>query len=139
MIKLAKIKNDLYINNSLISNPVYDEYELMSQGAYLSYIAVPGMPNLLHRLFVEDGEIIYVNNQGLLHNEDDYSTRILWINKEPNDPHTYFKSWNENGVHHKLDGPAIINPDSKYWYYEGKYIASSQEEFDRKINLKSFW
>lgn len=51
------------------------------------------------------------------------------------------KVWYKKGDRHRLDGPAVENRDgTKYWYYEGKELnVSSQEEFERLIELKLFW
>ena len=51
------------------------------------------------------------------------------------------KEWYKEGKLHRVDSPAIeyIN-GYKAYYIEGKLInSSSQEEFERIINLKLFW
>jgi len=51
------------------------------------------------------------------------------------------KFWFNHGYLHRLDGSAIeaFNGD-KYWYYHGKHIdCTSQEEFEKLINLKCLW
>ena len=51
------------------------------------------------------------------------------------------KEWYQNDLRHRLDGPAMewYNGD-KSWYYEGKEIkCSSKEEFERLIKLRIFW
>ena len=51
------------------------------------------------------------------------------------------KYWYYEDKLHRIDGPAYENSDeNKKWYYEGKYVdCSSQEEFQRIINLQLFW
>jgi len=51
------------------------------------------------------------------------------------------KAWYFHGQYHRLDGPAVEYSDgTKEWYYHGEYInCSSQEEFERLINLKVLW
>jgi hypothetical protein len=51
------------------------------------------------------------------------------------------KYWCKEGNFHREDGPALeaANGD-KYWHFNDKEIpCSSQEEFERIINLKLFW
>jgi hypothetical protein len=44
------------------------------------------------------------------------------------------------GKLHNLHGPAIIRQSQSSWCINGEYIpVSSQEEFNRYLNLKSFW
>jgi hypothetical protein len=52
-----------------------------------------------------------------------------------------YKEWWQNGLRHRLNGPAYENIyGEKQWYYEGKRIdCKSQEEFERIIKLKLFW
>ena len=49
--------------------------------------------------------------------------------------------YSKNGKLHRIDGPAVEHSDGvKEWYYEDKEIeCSSQEEFERIINLQLFW
>ena len=49
------------------------------------------------------------------------------------------KCWTLNNKYHREDGPAqeYCNGD-KVWYYHGKFF-TSQEEFERLINLKALW
>ena len=76
-----------------------------------------------------------------------------WIDGKPhriNGPAVEYnngnKSWYKEGKLHRRDGPAIEyyygfkDNGYKEWYIEGEYIdCSSQEEFERIINLKLFW
>jgi len=52
-----------------------------------------------------------------------------------------YKVWYFNDQRHRIDGPAVEYPNgNKYWYYHGKYIdCSSQEEFEKLVNLKALW
>jgi len=52
-----------------------------------------------------------------------------------------YKRWFLNDQLHREDGPAVDYPNGyKAWYYHGKYIdCSSQEEFERLLNLKVLW
>jgi len=51
------------------------------------------------------------------------------------------KFWYSHGKLHRLDGPAIEYYNGyKLWYYHDKRVnCSSQEEFERLINLKVLW
>ena len=51
------------------------------------------------------------------------------------------KIWFFHGKLHRVDGPAFEGSNGcKEWYYQGEYInCSSQEEFEKLINLKALW
>jgi len=67
----------------------------------------------------------------LFHRED--GPAVEWIHGT--------KSWYFHGQRHRLDGPAIEYSDGdKRWYYYGKRIfCTTQEEFEKLINLKWLW
>ena len=51
------------------------------------------------------------------------------------------KCWYLNGKRHRIDGPAIERPNSinNNWFYHGKFIhVTSQQEFERYIKLLVF-
>ncbi len=48
--------------------------------------------------------------------------------------------YDENRDLHRLLGPALIQGNTKHWYYHGELIdCQSQEEFEKKLKLKAFW
>lgn len=55
--------------------------------------------------------------------------------------------WFKHGKRHREDGPATYTSDreselfstSEWWFNDVKINCSSQEEFERLINLKAFW
>jgi len=51
------------------------------------------------------------------------------------------KYWYVEGKRHRLDGPAIEYPGGAgVWFYQGEYIkCSNQQQFERLIKLKVFW
>ena len=83
-----------------------------------------------YEVLTNSHETIYCKN-GKLHRLD--GPAVKYFNGD--------KYWYKEGNRHRLDGPAIeCSNGTKIWYYEDKYIeCSSQEEFERIINLKLFW
>jgi hypothetical protein len=51
------------------------------------------------------------------------------------------KRWYRHNRLHREDGPAIEYANGeKRWYLHGKYIdCSTQEQFERLMNLRAFW
>lgn len=51
------------------------------------------------------------------------------------------KSWYQNGLLHREDGPAqIYENGSKLWAINGKYLdCKTQEQFEKLMKLKAFW
>ena len=50
------------------------------------------------------------------------------------------KDYYQNGLLHRLDGPASICDAIIYWYYQGKRVrCNTQEEFERLIKLRLLW
>jgi hypothetical protein len=51
------------------------------------------------------------------------------------------KRWYQHNRLHREDGPAIEYADGgKVWYLRGKKIScTTQEEFERLMNLRAFW
>ena len=51
------------------------------------------------------------------------------------------KNWFKGNRFHNVSGPARIFADgTKHWYIDGARIdVSSQEEFERLLELKAFW
>ena len=49
------------------------------------------------------------------------------------------RMWYSNGKCHRTDGPAVEGPYGRSWFLNGVEInCSSQEEFDRLINVRAF-
>jgi hypothetical protein len=146
--KITLIDGAIHLNDSLVSlvempvNPILP-IDNIKRGKYK--IRLSKMVNMWHILDIAQGEIIYVNEEGVLHNEKEYSLRFA-LSKRLN------KYWYENGILHKLDGPAYIDIDNMalglkmplnygmHWYYENELMScNSQEDFERILKMKSFW
>jgi hypothetical protein len=76
-----------------------------------------------------------------------YSTIIDLCLRHPEDEEWMFvgsmgtKIWFRGNRFHNMSGPARIFADgTKFWYIDGERIdVSSQEEFERLLELKAFW
>jgi hypothetical protein len=137
MYKLSMIDNEYYVNDILVKSALFCEYAYhdIEKGYFKYFIQDNPYPRVR---VISNKEILYVNNDGYLHNDISlgYSTMQEW---DQYDDTIYYKAWYNNGHLHKIDGPAIISYNDS-WYYEGNKIkVNSQEEFERFINLRSFW
>ena len=76
--------------------------------------------NNTHRIKMDNGSVIWVNNNGDFHNLS--GPAVIWVNGH--------KEWYLHGRLHNLRGPAIINADGiKKWWISG--IEYSEEEFNK--------
>lgn len=77
-----------------------------------------------------DGSKEWRNSEGQLHREDGPAIEL------PNGS----RGWFYEGKHHRVDGPAIehIDGDKSWWYKDKWFNVSSQEEFERLLNLLAF-
>jgi hypothetical protein len=95
-------------------------------------------PNgLMHR---EDGPAVewpagnrYWWQHGLLHRDGGPACERL----EGDGPYEWFR----HGKRHREDGPAVIFPDGRkeWWLHNKKIECSTQQQFERLMNLRAFW
>jgi hypothetical protein len=124
-MKITKIDGKLFINDE----PAGDEWIFYSD---LDTFKVDDSTDQNKQFMFEEKRWLYayVDHDGNLHREDGPALESV----------ANVKYYYICGMKHRIDGPAIeYSNKAGSYYYKGNYIpASSQEEFERILLLKSF-